>query len=314
MFCARRLMTLHPVTVSESKDTTFIEHLAVLGVGLIGGSLAASLKKRDCVKHVSGYGRSQANLTLASRLGLIDKVSNSVEEAVRGADVVLIASPIGAIGELLDEIRQHAPKKAIVTDVGSAKAGVIAIAESALGDRFPLFVPGHPVAGSERSGASAADPELFVDHWAVLTPLNETDPDALRIVRRMWEAAGAKVKMMTPEAHDRLLAMISHLPHATAYGLTMQLARQDGRDDLFDLAAGGFLDITRIASSDPVMWRDIFIDNRDEVLSLIAEHKNVLSELEALIETRDLAGLEGWCAEAKRIRDRLAKHVSDQEL
>jgi len=307
-------MTLHPVTVSESKDTTFIEHLAVLGVGLIGGSLAASLKKRDCVKHVSGYGRSQANLTLASRLGLIDKVSNSVEEAVRGADVVLIASPIGAIGELLDEIRQHAPKKAIVTDVGSAKAGVIAIAESALGDRFPLFVPGHPVAGSERSGASAADPELFVDHWAVLTPLNETDPDALRIVRRMWGAAGAKVKMMTPEAHDRLLAMISHLPHATAYGLTMQLARQDGRDDLFDLAAGGFLDITRIASSDPVMWRDIFIDNRDEVLSLIAEHKNVLSELEALIETRDLAGLEGWCAEAKRIRDRLAKHVSDQEL
>ncbi len=307
-------MTLHPVTVSESKDTTFIEHLAVLGVGLIGGSLAASLKKRDCVKHVSGYGRSQANLTLASRLGLIDKVSNSVEEAVRGADVVLIASPIGAIGELLDEIRQHAPKKAIVTDVGSAKAGVIAIAESALGDRFPLFVPGHPVAGSERSGASAADPELFVDHWAVLTPLNETDPDALRIVRRMWEAAGAKVKMMTPEAHDRLLAMISHLPHATAYGLTMQLARQDGRDDLFDLAAGGFLDITRIASSDPVMWRDIFIDNRDEVLSLIAEHKNVLSELEALIETRDLAGLEGWCAEAKRIRDRLAKHASDQEL
>jgi len=307
-------MTLHPVTVSESKDTTFIEHLAVLGVGLIGGSLAASLKKRDCVKHVSGYGRSQANLTLASRLGLIDKVSNSVEEAVRGADVVLIASPIGAIGELLDEIRQHAPKKAIVTDVGSAKAGVIAIAESALGDRFPLFVPGHPVAGSERSGASAADPELFVDHWAVLTPLNETDPDALRIVRRMWGAAGAKVKMMTPEAHDRLLAMISHLPHATAYGLTMQLARQDGRDDLFDLAAGGFLDITRIASSDPVMWRDIFIDNRDEVLSLIAEHKNVLSELEALIETRDLAGLEGWCAEAKRIRDRLAKYVSDQEL
>ena len=307
-------MTLHPVTVSESKDTTFIEHLAVLGVGLIGGSLAASLKKRDCVKHVSGYGRSQANLTLASRLGLIDKVSNSVEEAVRGADVVLIASPIGAIGELLDEIRQHAPKKAIVTDVGSAKAGVIAIAESALGDRFPLFVPGHPVAGSERSGASAADPELFVDHWAVLTPLNETDPDALRIVRRMWEAAGAKVKMMTPEAHDRLLAMISHLPHATAYGLTMQLARQDGRDDLFDLAAGGFLDITRIASSDPVMWRDIFIDNRDEVLSLIAEHKNVLSELEALIETRDLAGLEGWCAEAKRIRDRLAEYVSDQEL
>ncbi len=307
-------MTLHPVTVSESKDTTFIEHLAVLGVGLIGGSLAASLKKRDCVKHVSGYGRSQANLTLASRLGLIDKVSNSVEEAVQGADVVLIASPIGAIGELLDEIRQHAPKKAIVTDVGSAKAGVIAIAESALGDRFPLFVPGHPVAGSERSGASAADPELFVDHWAVLTPLNETDPDALRIVRRMWEAAGAKVKMMTPEAHDRLLAMISHLPHATAYGLAMQLARQDGRDDLFDLAAGGFLDITRIASSDPVMWRDIFIDNRDEVLSLIAEHKNVLSELEALIETRDLAGLEGWCAEAKRIRDRLAKHVSDQEL
>ena len=119
---------------------------------------------------------------------------------------------------------------------------------------------------------------------------------------------------MTPEAHDRLLAMISHLPHATAYGLAMQLARQDGRDDLFDLAAGGFLDITRIASSDPVMWRDIFIDNRDEVLSLIAEHQNVLSELDALIETRDLAGLEGWCAEAKRIRDRLAKHASDQEL
>jgi len=263
---------------------------------------------------VSGYGRSQANLTLASRLGLIDKVSNSVEEAVRGADVVLIASPIGAIGELLDEIRQHAPKKAIVTDVGSAKAGVIAIAESVLGDRFPLFVPGHPVAGSERSGASAADPELFVDHWAVLTPLDETDAGALQIVRRMWESAGAKVKTMTPEAHDRLLAMISHLPHATAYGLAMQLARQDGRDDLFDLAAGGFLDITRIASSDPVMWRDIFIDNRDEVLSLIAEHKSVLSELEALIETRDLAGLEGWCAEAKRIRDRLAKHVSDQEL
>jgi len=292
--------------VNDSAKSVSLGNVAILGVGLIGGSLAAGLKKAGCVDRVWGFGRSQANLDKAIDLGLVDYASTALETVVKDADVIVIASPVGAIDGLLAQLKWHAPARAVISDVASTKTSVIQWARSALGDQFPYFVPAHPIAGSEKSGPSAAHPELFVDHWTVLTPVDETDPEALKQVADMWTTVGARLKTMHPEAHDRSLGMISHLPHVTAYALMAQLARQDGLDDLLDMAAGGFLDITRIASSDPVMWRDIFLDNEREVLSLIEEHKEILSDLQSLISAKDSAGLEAWFIKAKRLRDRLA--------
>jgi prephenate dehydrogenase len=282
-----------------------IERLAIIGVGLIGGSLARALRARDRVGEVVGYGRTVANLDDAVRLGIIDGVESSAAAAVRGADMVVVAVPIGSMRSVLEQVRDALAPNAVVTDVGSVKASVIADGRTALGERFPDFVPGHPVAGTERSGAAASFAELFERRRVILTPETETDASALAKVRAMWTAVGAEVTTLTAAAHDHILGASSHLPHALAYALVDMIVRMDEHRAIFDCAGGGFRDFTRIAASDPTMWRDIFLANRDELLVLLRQYQDDLQALGDAIERGDAQWLWDMCARAKHGRDAL---------
>lgn len=288
-----------------------IERLTIIGVGLIGGSLARALRARGYVGEVVGFGRSVANLNDAVRLGVIDGVETSAAAAARGADMVVVAVPIGSTRPVLEQIRDTLSPGTIVTDVGSVKASVVNDARAALGERFPKFVPGHPVAGTERSGAAASFAELFERRRVILTPEPETDADALAKVRAMWTTAGAEVTTLSAAAHDRILGASSHLPHALAYALVDMIVRLDDHRAIFDCAGGGFRDFTRIAGSDPTMWRDIFLANGDELLTLLRRYREDLEALEEAVERGDAQWLWDMCARAKRARDALSDNSSN---
>jgi len=290
-----------------TQEGKFVDTLAVIGVGLIGGSLAGALKERDAVGSVVGCGRSNENLEAAVQRGLIDRYTNDPVSAVAEADMVLLATPVNALIRTLPTLAKHMRPDAIITDAGSVKCEVINAARAALGDRFERFVPGHPIAGREKSGAQAADTDLFRDHWVVLTPLDDTDQKALALVGQMWERVEAKVRLMDPASHDQILGMTSHLPHAVAYALVAQLGDQQGSEDYATMTAGGFLDITRVASSDPAMWRDIFLHNAETTANLIHEHRHVLERLEQLIRKGDAEGLQEWFESAKALRSDLQR-------
>jgi prephenate dehydrogenase len=282
-----------------------IDRLAVIGVGLIGGSLARDLRAAARVREVVGCGRSLANLEEAVRLGVIDGVEPSIEAAVRGADMVVVAVPVGATREVLASVAPALAPDAVVTDVGSVKAPVMADARAALGARYRDFVPGHPVAGTERSGAGASIEGLFADRRVILTPDRDTRPEAVARVQAMWAAVGARVVSMEAAEHDRVLAASSHLPHALAYALVDMLVRMDEHRAVLDCAGGGFRDFTRIAASDPVMWRDIFLANRDELLPLLRRYRDDLDVLMDAIARGDGDWLRHTFARAKRARDSL---------
>lgn len=261
-------------TQENAADEEFrIPTLAVIGVGLIGGSLAMALKRGRRVGRVVGAGRSRGALQTARDLGVIDAIADSPLEAATAADVVVLAAPVGATAALLRAIAPGVDARTVVTDVGSVKESVCRAAEVELGAASARFVPGHPVAGREHSGVGAAQAGLFAAHNVVLTPLENTAADALAAVRRMWRAAGARVISMDAAQHDRVLALTSHLPHVLAYAMVDLFASAgdnpvDGAagDALYsDMAAGGFYDFTRTASSDPEMWRDICLMNRAEI-------------------------------------------------
>ena len=268
-----------------------IDTLSIIGVGLIGGSLAKALKKADFVREVIGFGRSEANLRLALDQGVVDHWTLDLNEAVASADVIMLATPVAAADQLLPRISAVLRDNTIVTDAGSVKGSVIDAAVSAFGGRISHFVPGHPIAGGENSGVGASCVDLFDGQKVILTPLPSTGDRALECIREMWETTGASVSEMDPGSHDRLLALTSHLPHALAFCLVNLLADQSDADECYDLAASGFYDITRIASSDPVMWRDIFLGNQDEVLSRLADYREKLGDLMRLIESKDADGL-----------------------
>ena len=296
-----------------SQQGPILDTLAVIGVGLIGGSLAGALKKRGAVGTVVGCGRSEENLETALTRGLIDQYTTDPGEAVAAADLVLLATPVGSLADLLPRIVGHLKPGAILTDAGSVKGDVVEIARAVLGSHFSQFVPAHPIAGRERSGAEAADTDLFRNHWVVLTPTHDTEPQAVETVRQMWECVEAKVRFMDTRAHDQILGMTSHLPHAVAYALVAQLADLDSSEDYSSMTAGGFLDITRVASSDPVMWRDIFMHNAQITADLIQDHRAVLKRLEDLIRSRDAAGLEAWFRAAKELRSQLKSAKTGDE-
>ena len=287
-----------------------IERLCIIGVGLIGGSLARALRAADAVDEVVGYGRSVENLDEAVRLGVIDWAAASPAAAVRDADMVVVAVPIGATREILDQIRDALAPGAVITDVGSVKAPVVGDARAALGARFADFVPGHPIAGTERSGVGASMTELFERRRVILTPESETSPPALARVRAMWEATGAEVIDMSASEHDRVLAASSHLPHALAYALVDMIVRLDEHRDIFACAGGGFRDFTRIAASDPTMWRDICLANRDELLALVRQYQTDLDALAEAIEQGDGQWLWDTFARAKHARQQLGKTSS----
>jgi len=244
---------------------------------------------------------------------LIDQYTTDLAEAVAAADLVLLATPVGSLADLLPRIAGHLKPGAILSDAGSVKGDVVEVARAVLGSHFSQFVPAHPIAGRERSGAEAADADLFRDHWVVLTPTHDTEPQAVETVRQMWECVEAKVRFMDTRAHDQILGMTSHLPHAVAYALVAQLADLDSSEDYSSMTAGGFLDITRVASSDPVMWRDIFTHNAQITADLIQDHRAVLKRLEDLIRNNDAAGLEAWFRAAKELRSQLKSAKTGDE-
>jgi prephenate dehydrogenase len=284
-----------------------LRKLAVIGVGLIGGSFALAARRAGSVARVVGAGRSRANLDQAKALGVIDADAPATE-AVRGADLVFLAMPVGQTANVLAEIAPHVGAEAVITDAGSTKQDVVAAARAALGARFARFVPGHPIAGAEHSGVTAARADLFDGRRTVLTPLAETDGAAAARVRDLWRACGAEVREMAPEAHDRIFAAVSHLPHVLAYALVHDIATHDAADELFDYAASGFRDFTRIASSHPEMWRDICIANRAALLAELDRYERVLSEVRAMLQAQDAAGLQRLFDGARAARNRwLAK-------
>ena len=272
--------------------------LAVIGVGLIGGSFALALKKAKAVSHVVGVGRSAANLKLAQERGIIDSIATDAGDA----DVVLVAAPVGQYPAIFKSLQGS---KAIITDAGSTKRDVVA-----LGRNLSRFVPGHPIAGAEKSGAAAASADLFRDRRVVLTPLRETDDAAVAKVEALWKACGARVSRMTAEEHDEVLAAVSHLPHLLAFGLVHEVAKRKNSEQLFSFAAGGFRDFTRIASSHPEMWRDICLANRDLLLSELKKYQGKVSAIEKLLQAGDGAALEKLFAEARQARDQWLKSSS----
>ena len=281
-----------------------IAKLVVIGVGLIGGSLACALRKAGVVGEVVGVGRGLPNLELAVEQGVIDRYSQDAAAEVAAADIVVVGATLGATGNILETIAPALGPQTIVTDVGSTKASVVAAARAALGAKFSRFVPGHPIAGTEYSGAQAAFAELYRGHRVILTPVEETDPQALVRVHAMWEAAGAQVTHMSITDHDRVLAASSHLPHMLAFTLVDMLAAADDADDIFAFAAGGFRDFTRIASSNPEMWRDIALANRDALLDICAAYGERLERLTQALRAGDGQALELSFARAKQARDR----------
>ena len=281
-----------------------IQQLTVIGVGLIGGSLARALRRAGFVGEVVGCGRSLGNLQRARELGVVDRYHQDPAQAVAGADLVFIAVPLGAMATTFAAIRDHLAPDAILTDGGSVKGSVVADARQVFGRLPPRFVPGHPIAGTEQSGVEASFAELYRNRRVILTPLPETDPVATAQVQAMWEACGAEVTQMAVDHHDEVLAATSHLPHLLAYGLVDSLARLRENDEIFRYAAGGFRDFTRIASSHPIMWRDICLANREALGQMLARFQRELAELAADVEGGDGEALLAVFERAKAARDR----------
>lgn len=274
--------------------------VAVVGVGLIGGSFALALKAARACGDVMGVGRGAANLKLALEQGVIDAVGADIADA----DLVLVATPVAQYPRVLAALAPRLKASTIVTDAGSTKRDVIAAARAALGAKIAQFVPAHPIAGAERSGASAASAELFRNRRVVLTPLPENPAAAVQAVEAAWQACGARVSRMEAAEHDAVLAAVSHLPHLLAYALVHEVAGRADSAQLFGFAAGGFRDFTRIASSHPEMWRDICVANRDRLLDELDRYLAKLQAVRPLVENGDGAALEKLFAEARAARQR----------
>ena len=281
-----------------------IQRLAVIGVGLIGGSLARALRDAGAVDEIVGCGRGVENLQRAVSLGVIDRYTHDVGEAVAGADMVFLAVPLGAMRAAFEAMQGRLADNVVVTDGGSAKGSVVADVTAAFGALPPWFVPGHPIAGTEQNGVEASFATLFRDRRVILTPLCDTDPAATARVDVMWRHAGAEVSYMTVEHHDEVLAATSHLPHMLAFGLVDVLARMKENDEIFRYAAGGFRDFTRIASSNPMMWRDICVANREALSRMLGVFADEMSDLADIISRADGDRLLQIFQRAKAARDR----------
>jgi prephenate dehydrogenase len=282
-----------------------LKRVAVVGVGLIGGSFALALRRAGGVTSIVGVDRDASSLERAAALGVIDTAAESVSEATKGADLVVVAVPVRAIGPVLHDVALALDAGAVVTDVGSTKGDVTRVAREELRALFPRFVPGHPIAGRESSGVDAATPDLFKSARIVLTPAEETAPDAVDIVRGCWEAAGGRVATLTAIDHDRIFAAVSHLPHLLSFALVSEIAARANAAELLGFAAGGFRDFTRIAASSPEMWRDIALQNREALLDELDRYGARLAVFRELVERGDGPGLQRLMTEARASRQAL---------
>ncbi|CAM5324300.1 prephenate dehydrogenase [Thauera mechernichensis] len=289
-----------------------IGKLVICGVGLIGGSFALALRRAGQVGRVVGVGRRPEPLQRALALGVIDEVAAGWADALDGADLVLLAAPVGQMDAIMAAMAPHLRPGTVVTDAGSTKRDVIEAVHRHLSGALADVVPAHPIAGAEKSGVEAAFAELYIGRKAVFTPLPESRAAAVELVRAAWEACGARVVDMSPGEHDRVFAAVSHLPHLLAFGLVDDFARRPNAPLLFSHAAGGFRDFTRIAGSHPEMWRDICIANRVALLDELDAYLGELAHLRGLLEAGDGAGLEAVFERARRARNAWAEGLPVQ--
>ncbi len=290
------------------------QQVAIIGLGLIGGSVALGLKTRGIAAHVTAFDSRPEALQMGLDRRLIDAIATSPAAAAMGADLVILAVPVLSMEPIFRQLKPFmADPDRIVTDVGSVKCSVWEAARSALGEYPVNLVPGHPIAGSEQHGVAAADGDLFAHHKVILTPKLSTRGAATRRVREMWQAMDADVVEMEPEHHDTILAQTSHLPHLLAYALVDTLSAQGDSLEIFQYAAGGFRDFSRIAASDPIMWRDIFASNQQPVLEILDRYIEDLLQLRAMIHDRRSDDLAKVFARAKAARDHFASLTAERE-
>ncbi len=289
-----------------------IDKLVVCGVGLIGGSFALALRRAGAVGRIVGVGRSPAALERARALGVIDDIAEGWADALDGADLVLLATPVGQMDAVMAAMAPHLQPGTVVTDAGSTKRDIVTAIHRHFGPQLAHVVPAHPIAGAERSGVEAACAELFAGRKVVVTPLPHNDPAAVERVRAVWRACGATVVDMSPQDHDRVFAAVSHLPHLLAFGLVDDLAARDNSELLFSHAASGFRDFTRIAGSHPEMWRDICVANRVALLDELDTYLAELARLRALLAAGDGAALEAVFERARRARNAWAEGLPVQ--
>lgn len=297
-------------------DGFMIKRLVVCGLGLIGGSLAKALKANNTVGEVVGWGRRASSLEKGVELGVIDSYTLDLQEAITNADMVFIATPTLIAENVLEQLaglKEHWPENLIITDGASVKGNLYRKAQALFDEIPPNLVLGHPIAGSEQSGVTAAKADLYQDHKVILTPTAETSRDALAQVKTMWQQAGADVVEMGVEEHDEILGATSHLPHMLAYALVDALDTQERHDDILRFAAGGFRDFSRIASSDPTMWKDIALANRQAILTMIDLFSDGLAQLRADIDASDEQALIGTFERAKHARDDFAAEFAKRK-
>lgn len=285
-----------------------LSKLVVIGVGLIGGSFALALRRADLVNYVVGIGRSRENMRQALELGIIDEYSNDIVAALSGADLVLLAAPVKQTARIMQQIAPHLENYAVISDVGSTKLGVVEVARTYLDKHINRFIPAHPIAGTEFNGAKAAFAELFQNKPVVLTPLQENDQHAVDYVEALWQRCGAKISSMSPEQHDQMLAVISHLPHMLAFSLmqhiqTQSLSLSNGDPlEMLQLAGTSLEGMTRITASSPEMWRDICLENKAALLAQIEAYQQELSILQAMLSKSDGESLQKLFLEAHTLK------------
>ena len=280
-----------------------MKKIVIFGVGLIGGSVALALKKAGSTAQIVGVGRSSKSLQAALDLGVIDTATSDIAAAVTDADIILIAAPVAQTPSILNAIKPHLAASTVITDAGSTKGDVLQCAQGILGKQFSQFVGGHPIAGAEKSGVSAAMADLYINKNVVLTPTAETDPQAIQRVKALWQHCGANVSEMSAATHDGIFAAVSHLPHLLAFALVDDIASRPNAEQLFSFAASGFRDFTRIAGSHPEMWRDISLANKTALLNEIEAYQQELKKLHKLLEAEDAKGLEALFERASIARN-----------
>jgi cyclohexadieny/prephenate dehydrogenase len=289
--------------MSTAPEKPLFDHVALIGIGLIGSSLAHALRRGGLAGTISGFARSEATRATARRLGIVDKVHETAAEAVRGADLVVLCVPVGAYRDIAASIAQDLQPGAILTDVGSVKGAVV----RDVGPHVPPgvhFIPGHPIAGTEQSGPESGFAELFDNRWCILTPLPGTAAEPVEKLAALWRALGSHVDRMTPDHHDLALAITSHLPHLIAYNIVVTAAdlEEITNSEVIKYSAGGFRDFTRIAASDPIMWRDVFLNNKEAVLEMLGRFSEDLSALQRAIRWSDGEQLLALFTRAREIR------------
>ncbi|WP_416693996.1 prephenate dehydrogenase [Candidatus Pseudothioglobus sp. Uisw_050_01] len=278
-----------------------INKITIIGVGLIGGSLAKAIKENNLAKVVFGFGRDLNRLEEAQKANVIDQFSTNLKDAINDSDIVIIATPVGSFQEILSEIKPFLTSKIVISDVGSTKTNIASIVSQTLGDYSSYFIPAHPIAGKEKSGFEASESNLFNNRKVIITPLETSSPDSINLIQKMWEGTGADVDFMSPESHDELLGMTSHLPHMLAFSLVNYLISKNPSASIY--AAGGFKDFSRIASGDAVMWRDICIQNKDQIIDHIRGYQKTLNSLVDAIENENSDELDLLFTSAKKTRD-----------